>query len=156
MNIWKLQLLNLEKFDMIKSRKKPQKIMALFINLDVCVHVCIYKSESKDLQYFDNIRNNLAYLDVFVDAVKVTNHIGLWNTRLAWYSLSATHRMMAWSTALEFTLLLLLNHQKFSSKITWIIWWLYSDQPLYWTVKYYAWQILSECNSQDLQQWLRA
>ena len=34
--------------------------------------------------------NNLAVLNAFAKGVKVTNHTGLWDGKLAWYSLSAT------------------------------------------------------------------
>ena len=37
----------------------------------------VYKSESKVLQYFSNVRHNSAAVDAFVEIVKVTNHIGL-------------------------------------------------------------------------------
>ena len=35
------------------------------------------KVESKVLQYYGNMRHNLAVLDAFVEVVKVTNHIRL-------------------------------------------------------------------------------
>ena len=53
--------------------------------------VFCYFGESEVLQNFSNMRHNLAALDTFAGAVKVMNHTGLWDTNLAWYSLSTTH-----------------------------------------------------------------
>ena len=47
----------------------------------------IYLGESKVWQYFCNMKHNLAALDAFTEIVKVTNHNGLWDAKLAWYSL---------------------------------------------------------------------
>ena len=46
----------------------------------------------KILQYFSNMSYNSAASDTFKD-VKMTNYIGLWYTKFAWYSLHATHRI---------------------------------------------------------------
>ena len=45
----------------------------------------VYKNESKVLQYFSNVRYNLAALDVLVEVVKVMNHIGLWDAEVKGY-----------------------------------------------------------------------
>ena len=65
----------------------------------------MYKSEGelKVLQYFVNVRHNLAVLDVFTEVMKETNHSGLWDAELAWYSPSATH--LIYIHSLESTLL---------------------------------------------------
>ena len=42
-------------------------------------------SESKVLQYFDNMRHNSAALNVSVEVVKVTYHTGLLDAKLTWY-----------------------------------------------------------------------
>ena len=34
--------------------------------------------ESKDLQYFSNLRHNSATIDAFAKAMKVMSHTGLW------------------------------------------------------------------------------
>ena len=73
------------------------RLLAFFITygiitlkmLHVCVYVC-YQVESKVLQYFCNMRHNLAAPDTFADFVKVTNHLGLGDAKLAWYSPSTT------------------------------------------------------------------
>ena len=50
--------------------------------------------ESKVMKCFDNVRLNLAALDVFAEeVVKVTNYAELWYAKLAWYSPSATRRI---------------------------------------------------------------
>ena len=58
----------------------------------------------------------------FAEVVKVMNHTGLWDTELAWYSPSVTHR---------------------------ICWGREGDEP-HWTVRYRARLILSEYYSPDL------
>ena len=45
--------------------------------------------ESKVLQYFGNMRDHVAVPDAFAEYIKVTNLPKLWDTELAWYSLSA-------------------------------------------------------------------
>ena len=74
--------------------------------------IWLYFDESKVLQYFINMRHNLATPDIFAVVVKVMNNIGLWGADLTWYSSSATFRIflvefafIAWSTASESTLL---------------------------------------------------
>ena len=52
-----------------------------------------YKGELNILQYFGYVRHNLTFPDVFAKIMKVKNHIGLSDTDLAWYSLSATHQI---------------------------------------------------------------
>ena len=42
------------------------------------------------MQYFSNVRQNSAALAAFAEVVKVTNHSGLWDAELAWYSSSTT------------------------------------------------------------------
>ena len=49
-----------------------------------------FLGKSKVLQYFVEVKNNLAALDVFAAVVKVMNHNGLWDAKLAWYSSNAT------------------------------------------------------------------
>ena len=48
---------------------------------------------SNVLQYFGYLAQNSPALDVFIKVVKVMNHTGLWDTELAWYSLSATRQI---------------------------------------------------------------
>ena len=52
-----------------------------------------YKRTSKVFQYFGNFRHNSAAPPDFSVVLKVTNHTGLWNDMLAWYSLSATQQI---------------------------------------------------------------
>ena len=40
-----------------------------------------YLGESKVLQYFSNMRHNLAAPDTFAEVVKVVNHSGLWDAK---------------------------------------------------------------------------
>ena len=42
----------------------------------------------KNLQYFSNVRPSLIALNGFAEVVKETNHTGLWDAKLAWYSVS--------------------------------------------------------------------
>ena len=49
---------------------------------------CLRKS--KVLQYFCNVRQNSTATDTFAEVMKVTNHTGLWDADLTWYSPSAT------------------------------------------------------------------
>ena len=53
--------------------------------------------------YFHNMRLNSAALDSKV--IKVTNHTGLWNTKLTWYSPTAGFASTVWTTALKFMVL---------------------------------------------------
>ena len=52
-----------------------------------------YWGEWKVLQYFGNMMHNSTALDTFAGDVKVTSHAGLWDAKLGWYSLSATHQI---------------------------------------------------------------
>ena len=60
--------------------------------------------ESKVLQYFGNMRQNLAASHAFVVVMKVMNHIWLWDVELAWYSLSATQRICLYSLEHDFSI----------------------------------------------------
>ena len=51
------------------------------------------QGESKVLQYFGKMRHNSVAPDTFVMAIKMMNHIGLWDADLAWYPPTATHRI---------------------------------------------------------------
>ena len=52
----------------------------------------MHLNESKVFQYFGSTSNTICQLPMlFTQVVKVTNHTILWDNRLAWYSLSATH-----------------------------------------------------------------
>ena len=66
---------------------------------DILIKEGIYKGESKVLQYFVDMRHNLAALYAFNEVVKVMNHTGLWDTELAWYFLSRVH--VFWPTWLS-------------------------------------------------------
>ena len=46
----------------------------------------------KVLKYFCYVWDNLSAPDVFAEGVKMTNHTGLWDAKLAWYSSCDTHR----------------------------------------------------------------
>ena len=52
-----------------------------------------FLGESKVLQYFSNVRYNSVIPDAFVESVKLTNYIELWDTKFAWNSLRADHRI---------------------------------------------------------------
>ena len=43
------------------------------------------------MQYFVNVRHNLAASDDFAEVVKVTNHLDQWDLKLAWYSLNTCY-----------------------------------------------------------------
>ena len=49
----------------------------------------IHPGESKVLRYFGNMMYNSVALFTSVEVVKLTNHIGFWDTELAWYSRTA-------------------------------------------------------------------
>ena len=49
--------------------------------------------ERKVFHNFDDVRHISAASDVFLEVMKVTNHIGLWDTELTWYTLIATQRI---------------------------------------------------------------
>ena len=62
--------------------------------------------ESKVLQYFGNMRNNLATPDDFAEVIEITNHPELWDAKLTWYLLSANCRIcFFWDTTSESTTL---------------------------------------------------
>ena len=55
----------------------------------------------KSFAIFSNMRHNSTALDAFGKVVKVTNHTRLCDTKLTWYSPSATWRMASKSTVLR-------------------------------------------------------
>ena len=57
----------------------------------------LYEDESKVLQYFGNMRRNLAALDAFTEVMTVTKHTVLWNFKLLWYPQSATNQICVYS-----------------------------------------------------------
>ena len=67
------------------------------------------KVSQKVLQYFGNVRHNLATLDAFAKIIKVMNHTGLRDVKLAQYSrqeqLITRFAFMAWSMHSESTVL---------------------------------------------------
>ena len=69
----------------VLSRNKRRDNTKLKNNLETV----IFNSESKVLQYFNNVRHNSAAPDTFAVVVKVTNHTGLWDAELVSYSPSA-------------------------------------------------------------------
>ena len=89
----------------------------------------MYKGESKVLQYFANMRHNSATIVVFAEVVKVTNHTGLWDAELAWYSMSDIHWICLYG--LKYNLKIhgfRLTWHCLIVKISWTIWILHSDQ----------------------------
>ena len=62
---------------------------------DTCIHTRArahtHLSESKVLQYFDNVRHNSAASDAFTIVVKIMNHIGRWDAELTWHFPNTTH-----------------------------------------------------------------
>ena len=72
-----------------------EPVLFLHPGLYRCTLTCLQPSEceSENLQYVGNVRHNSTALNSFVRAAKVTNHTGLWDDELAWYSPSVTLRI---------------------------------------------------------------
>ena len=90
------------------TAKQKKNQQCLFIYIYIYIY---YLDESKDLQYFGNIRYNSVVLDAFAEVIKMINHTGLWDAELAWYPPSATCRIssMVWSILIEYTVIRLLE-----------------------------------------------
>ena len=91
----------------------------------------LYEGEWKVIQYFCNMRHNSATLNGLGNIMKVTNHIGLWDIELAWYSQRPTCQFCFYvleqriSESVVFGLLNLTWSSRFFcnlNKISWIIW----------------------------------
>ena len=63
----------------------------IYIYTHTHIHTCIHKDESKVLQYFGNVMNNLSVLGACAKIVKVMNHTGQRDVGPNGYSPSATH-----------------------------------------------------------------
>ena len=63
-------------------------------------------AESKVLQYFCNVRHNLATLDAFAEVMKVINNIRRWDAEVIEYTQGAPTGFisMIWSMTLELVL----------------------------------------------------
>ena len=60
-----------------------------------------YKGESKVLQCFANVMHNSAAAIAFVVVMKVRKHAGLLDSKIAWYSPSATHHICLYGLEYE-------------------------------------------------------
>ena len=83
---WNLHLIIL--FFIMNFQIWTQPIAFLFSH---CFYIFCITMVNQVLQYFGNVRHNLATLVAFAKVMKVTNHTRLWNAKLTWYFLSATY-----------------------------------------------------------------
>ena len=70
----------------------------------------------------------LATPETFAEVMKIMNHIGQWDDKLAWYSPSATHQICLYGSEHS----LRIQSSCSPSKISWTIWSLYCNRLYLW------------------------